>query len=290
MKLFRIDDPREVSADDFPKDGTQRERLAFLLRYAILAPSVRNTQPWKFAITGDRIGLFADRTRWLKAADPDRRDLHLSLGCALENLLLAAVHFGYVPKIDYCPRPDLPDALERACKGSGITLFTSSDPAIKHAVAGLLRRACDWQLADAAYLEELAYWTGEGDYGLAWPSLHFGPLGPMQVEKAMAGEVDLMARAPLFGVLLTKGADTATVVRAGRALERIWFASSKRGASLRPASALCAVPAVRDELERIVGAGDLHALMAFRLGFSGEEKAHTERRPVDEVVSAIPLP
>jgi len=104
-------DPRQVRAQDFPLDGTQRERLVFLLRYAVLAPSFRNTQPWKFSVDGHRIAIFGDRTRWLVASDPDGRDLRMSVGCALENLLVAARHFGYEPKVDYVPRTASPDLL-----------------------------------------------------------------------------------------------------------------------------------------------------------------------------------
>lgn len=108
LKRFRVD-PRDVLAEDFPKDGTTREKMLFLLRFAILAPSIHNTQPWKFSVDRDRIGLFADRTRWLAGADPDQRDLRLSLGCVLENLLVAARHYGYVPQVTYSPRASSPD-------------------------------------------------------------------------------------------------------------------------------------------------------------------------------------
>jgi len=104
-------DPRQVRAQDFPNDGTPRERLLFLLRYAVLAPSFRNTQPWKFSVDGHRIAIFADRTRWLVASDPEARDLRLSVGCALENLVVAARHFGYEPRVDYVPRTASPDLL-----------------------------------------------------------------------------------------------------------------------------------------------------------------------------------
>jgi len=104
-------DPRQVRAQDFPDHGRLRERLLFLLRYAVLAPSFRNTQPWKFSVDGHRIAFFADRTRWLVASDPAARDLRLSVGCALENLVVAARHFGYEPRVDYVPRTSSPDLL-----------------------------------------------------------------------------------------------------------------------------------------------------------------------------------
>ncbi|MBD0255019.1 MAG: hypothetical protein ICV83_04805 [Cytophagales bacterium] len=71
--------------------------IAEILRSAALAPSGHNTQPWKFSYREGVIRIFPDFTRRLPVADPDDRELYISLGCALENLLVAACHFGYQP-------------------------------------------------------------------------------------------------------------------------------------------------------------------------------------------------
>ncbi|MFC7136860.1 nitroreductase family protein [Halobaculum litoreum] len=42
-----------VDADGFPAGGTVAEQARFLLRYAVLAPSSHNTQPWSFAVDDD---------------------------------------------------------------------------------------------------------------------------------------------------------------------------------------------------------------------------------------------
>ena len=85
----------EVSEKDFPETGTIEAQLRFLLRYAILAPSVKNSQPWVFSVQDNRIHLIADLDRGQPVADPTRRELFISMGCALENLLVAAEHFGF---------------------------------------------------------------------------------------------------------------------------------------------------------------------------------------------------
>ena len=66
-----------------------------IIRYATLAPSGHNTQPWKFAVQGSTIHILPDLSRRLPAVDPRDRELWISLGCALENLTLAANAAGY---------------------------------------------------------------------------------------------------------------------------------------------------------------------------------------------------
>ncbi len=70
-------------------DGNDRP-----LRAAILAASPHDTQPWLFAISGSEIAVYADRARHLGTFDPFRREMHLGLGCAIENLVCAARAFG----------------------------------------------------------------------------------------------------------------------------------------------------------------------------------------------------
>jgi len=70
-----------------------------LVRAAILAASPHNTQPWIFKVMETRIELYSDTTRNLGAFDPYLREMYIGLGCALENLALAAVANGYKANI-----------------------------------------------------------------------------------------------------------------------------------------------------------------------------------------------
>jgi hypothetical protein len=83
----------EVDANDFYKQKTRQDKLKFLLNFAILAPSSHNTQPWCFSVGDDFIDVFADNERYLERSDKTRHLLYIALGCALENLKLAANHF-----------------------------------------------------------------------------------------------------------------------------------------------------------------------------------------------------
>lgn len=77
-----------------------------LVRYATLAANGHNTQPWKFVIKGKDIEIHPDHTRRLPVADSIDRELWISLGCSLENLLIAARAFGYTPEVTYPDRAD----------------------------------------------------------------------------------------------------------------------------------------------------------------------------------------
>lgn len=84
-----------VRAEDFPRAGNLEDQLRFLLRYAILAPSAHNTQPWRFTLRGNRLQVGLDSARVLTVSDPTQREAVLSLGACVENFCLAAAHFGF---------------------------------------------------------------------------------------------------------------------------------------------------------------------------------------------------
>jgi len=69
----------------------------------VLAASPHNTQPWIFHIDRSRIDLIADQSRRMGTADPYGRELRVGLGCALENLVLAARARGAEPRVSLLP-------------------------------------------------------------------------------------------------------------------------------------------------------------------------------------------
>ncbi|MBD3190445.1 MAG: hypothetical protein GF308_07360 [Candidatus Heimdallarchaeota archaeon] len=95
--------PWNVAESNFPHESELEQQLTFLLKYAILAPSSHNSQPWKFSVESNDLAIFPDFSRSLPVVDPYHRELFISLGCALENLLVAADHFGFKTAVDYLP-------------------------------------------------------------------------------------------------------------------------------------------------------------------------------------------
>src|SRR6266511_6426653 len=112
--------PREawnISPEDFPADGTSEEKLWFLVRYAVLAPSSHNTQPWLFRIHGNVIELHADLIRALPVVDPDNRELIMSCGAALFHLRVAIEYFGHACDVEFLPETRDPALLARVHLG-----------------------------------------------------------------------------------------------------------------------------------------------------------------------------
>ncbi|MEJ1967461.1 MAG: hypothetical protein WDN03_02305 [Rhizomicrobium sp.] len=79
--------------------GSIVDGIARPLSAAILAANPHDTQPWLFDARNDSITVYADRIRNLGAFDPFRREMHLGLGAAIENLVRAAGVYGYTPYV-----------------------------------------------------------------------------------------------------------------------------------------------------------------------------------------------
>jgi iron-sulfur cluster repair protein YtfE (RIC family) len=103
----------DLEERDFPASGHSAEQLAYLLRYAVLAPSSHNSQPWRFRLAGDAVELMADRTRALPVVDPDDRELVMSCGAALFTLRVAIRHHGLEDEVELLPDEGDPDLLAR---------------------------------------------------------------------------------------------------------------------------------------------------------------------------------
>ncbi len=80
-------------------NAQQNSDFTEMVRYASKAPSGHNTQPWKFKFVGDTITILPNLVDALPVVDGSHRELFISLGCATENLCIAATHFGYRTKI-----------------------------------------------------------------------------------------------------------------------------------------------------------------------------------------------
>jgi len=302
----------------FPASGTMEEKARFLLQYAVLAPSSQNTQPWRFAVRGPTIEVYADPERWLPVADASRREMQISVGCALENLLIAAEHFNLGHRFELAPdrgdenhlasvhlepegepapfRPaDLFDAIVRR---STTRDAYEARPVPEEALARL--RACAPEEGirllltgdpeAKAWVEQLIAATDERQKA--------DPRWQEEVEALVAGgdlgdrvsafrcDADSFASAPIFGVILSLDDDLASRVRTGQVFERIYLTTTALGLGLQPVSQLLQLDPPMNVLGDILGIGAAIPQQPFRLGFGATHPRSTPRRPVEEVLIA----
>ena len=85
----------------FPDDKTIREVLTLAAR----APSVHNSQPWRWHVGERSLDLHCVPTLHLRATDPDRRDLILSCGAALHHGVVALAAMGWRAEVHRFPNP-----------------------------------------------------------------------------------------------------------------------------------------------------------------------------------------
>jgi nitroreductase len=99
------------------------DQIDFLIGTAARAPSVHNTQPWRFRISEFAIELYADRRRKLRA-DPLGREMLISCGAALFGLRLAVRSLGRLPVVELLPDPAQLRLLARVRLGAAAAMTT----------------------------------------------------------------------------------------------------------------------------------------------------------------------
>lgn len=93
--------------EDWQAEGSTPRSLR-LVRAAILAANPHNSQPWRFRVAEKAIDVYFDFARNIGAIDPFLREMAMGIGCALENLKIAAASDGYVAEIKLQPDPANP--------------------------------------------------------------------------------------------------------------------------------------------------------------------------------------
>src|SRR6266508_3867336 len=275
------------------------------LEAAVAAPSVHNTQPWKFRIRGSGIDVYADYSRRLDVIDPHGRELLISVGAAVLNLRVAILAHGHQPLLRLLPSVRERNLVARVTPGPPVQ---ANQTARALAQAVPRRRTNRRPFADIPVpehtLDELAaaarrfrdqpgYWAelGEGTFPAPergdgvppsavgpWSALEsvpirdFGLVHPTRQRRTVAFE-----REPTLVVLRTFGDGPAAWLRAGQALERVMLTATVRGLSTTPMTPPLEIPEVRELLTDHRYGGTAQAIL--RVGY-GPPTAPTPRRPL----------
>ena len=88
-----------------------RETIHTALSLATRAPSIHNSQPWRWRVGTQSLHLYADPERHLHNVDPDSRNLLLSCGISLHHAVVALAALGWQAKVHRLPNPAEPDHL-----------------------------------------------------------------------------------------------------------------------------------------------------------------------------------
>lgn len=98
-----------------PADGgaIPAGQFAAVAEIAARAPSVHNTQPWRFRAAGDVLEIRADRGRRLAAVDSAGREMLISCGAAVYGARLGIRWLGRRPELTLLPDPQQPDLVAR---------------------------------------------------------------------------------------------------------------------------------------------------------------------------------
>ena len=256
------------------------------LRSAIAAPSLHNTQPWRFRLGADHVDVFVDPSRRLAAIDPTGREAMISVGAAILNLRVAILAAGRIPLTQLLPSPDEPELMARVTLGAphqpDATVF-----ALRSAVGK--RRTNRRPFRDIAVREEVldqltaAARVEAATLTVADPAGREVLLDVIRSAQDTHDRYTSVEAGPTM-VMLSTEADTAVHwLRAGQALERVLLAATVRGVANTPMTAPTEVP----ELHRLLSeSGDRRVpQVILRLGY-GDPCAPTPRRPLADVLES----
>ncbi len=314
-------------------------QLQDLIRFATLAANGHNTQPWRFRIGENAIDILPDLSRRTPVVDPDDHHLYASLGCAAENLMLAARSRRFSGEVTFensgdglarisldadrsrhsdllqavtvrqCSRTAyngkpastrILEKLKRAATRYEVDAVFVTDNVRSEEILSLVIEGNSSQVDDPAFVKELKQWIrfnpaaaarlrdglySESSGNPALPDW----LGPTLFDFFFSKEsenekyVEHVRSSAGIAVFVAKTDDRQGWFNAGRAYQRFALRATLDGLKNAFLNQAVEVPAVRKELQALLGIGDRRPNLVVRYGY-GPSMPRSLRRPVSTVL------
>ncbi|HLL64927.1 MAG TPA: hypothetical protein VK453_04160 [Micromonosporaceae bacterium] len=285
--------------------GPPARALARAAMAALSAPSIFNSQPWRWRIGTDSAQLRADRSRQDTTVDPDGRLLTISCGTALHHARTALAASSAVPDVTYLPDPDDPDLLASV----RLADWTRPTPEALRLYRAMSMRHTDRRPfadrpAPAIELELLR--AAASTYHTQMymirrtnlAALTVAPPGQSDVAGTRANRSTMLDRLlagdryARYGLLYTDGDDARNWLAAGEALSSVLLTATAHGLATSPLSDMIEEPTARNLLRDLLADAGYPAIVV-RIGIPvtpNATGAATARRPATGVVELVAEP
>jgi nitroreductase len=254
------------------------ETIRAVLTLATRAPSVHNSQPWRWRVGPDRLHLYADPSRHLPSTDPNRRAMVVSCGTTLHHCTVALAAMGWHTRVARLPDPSDPDHL------AAIEMFRQPPGELDVVLAAAIdkrrtdrRNYSSWPVpwGDIALMGARAARAGVMLRQFAGPTLHEPP-------QSLPGGDDAVVIA-----LGTRADDEMARLRAGEATSLVLLSATAMGLASSPLTKPLEIPLTREAMRADVFGTSGYPQMLLRVGWApvnADPLPSAPRRPLSEVV------
>ncbi|MFI5908489.1 nitroreductase [Dactylosporangium sp. NPDC051541] len=261
------------------------------------APSIPDSQPWRWRLTGNTLALHLDRTDIDHAVDADGRLAIISCGAALHHARIALAAAGWQFTMDRRPDPADPDRLASL----RLVERRPAEPADAPLMSSIPMRRTDRTTVDGApivaaqlkaitsavrgeetslhvlYPDEVLDLARAASGGRPFPS------GAVDRSNGAGPSVSAHGRGATFALLYGHTDEPEDWLRAGEALSAGWLTATTAGVSVLPLSAAVEVVATRQAVQIMIGCVGYPYLL-LRLGRAAMSPTGPRRAPVVQVI------
>lgn len=117
--------------------GNMEDKVLHIVEYGVMAPSTHNTQPWRFKIKDNLLEIYIDFTKFIPEADPMMRNMYISIGALITNIIMASKSFSVKPRVEFVK--NLPGS-EKVCSITLENINQAADPNDKTVLNSIMHR------------------------------------------------------------------------------------------------------------------------------------------------------